>query len=479
MVAAQPRPGASRRCAARSRRPNRFARPATSKPPTCVSRRKWAAASSIFDVKEGDRVEPGDADPRGSTREIELAVERAPAQNRRGRSAVAAAAGRLATRGHRPGPGAGAGRASEVAAARAELGAAEADLQRFEALLDRNAGSRKQRDDAATQARRGARSACRRRRAACAAEQATARLRAGARPEEIDAARARVAAAAAPGRDRSRESLDDTDAAIARSRRRHREARRSRRGDRPRSPVVVITDLAHAWADVFVPEPVVPRIRLGQAATVFTDAGGSGIAGHRELHLAEGGVHPAQRADGGRALEAGLPRADRRRQHGRACSSRACRSKPSIALQAEAMTADGMALSFDQRAEALSARTRRPCDELSFEVARGEMFGLIGPDGAGKTTSIRLLCGLLHADAGTIRVLGRDPVARPPRDHRPGRLPVAALQPLRRPHHRREHRVLRRDPRRQRLPGPARSAARDDAADEVPRRGWRISCPAA
>jgi ABC-2 type transport system ATP-binding protein len=47
---------------------------------------------------------------------------------------------------------------------------------------------------------------------------------------------------------------------------------------------------------------------------------------------------------------------------------------------------------------------------LSFEVARGEMFGLIGPDGAGKTTSIRLLCGLLHADEGHVRVLEHDPV---------------------------------------------------------------------
>jgi len=50
---------------------------------------------------------------------------------------------------------------------------------------------------------------------------------------------------------------------------------------------------------------------------------------------------------------------------------------------------------------------------LTMEVRRGEMFGLIGPDGAGKTTAIRLLCGLLHADSGTVRVLGRDPV----RDH--------------------------------------------------------------
>src|SRR5947207_12078995 len=52
--------------------------------------------------------------------------------------------------------------------------------------------------------------------------------------------------------------------------------------------------------------------------------------------------------------------------------------------------------------------------ELSLSVAAGEMFGLIGPDGAGKTTTIRLVCGLLGADAGTIRVLGLDPR----RDHR-------------------------------------------------------------
>jgi ABC-2 type transport system ATP-binding protein len=47
---------------------------------------------------------------------------------------------------------------------------------------------------------------------------------------------------------------------------------------------------------------------------------------------------------------------------------------------------------------------------LSLEVRRGEMFGLIGPDGAGKTTAIRVMCGLLHADEGTLRVLGLDPV---------------------------------------------------------------------
>jgi drug efflux transport system ATP-binding protein len=48
---------------------------------------------------------------------------------------------------------------------------------------------------------------------------------------------------------------------------------------------------------------------------------------------------------------------------------------------------------------------------VSFDVRQGEMFGLIGPDGAGKTTTIRLLCGLLHADGGAVRMLGKDPVA--------------------------------------------------------------------
>ena len=52
--------------------------------------------------------------------------------------------------------------------------------------------------------------------------------------------------------------------------------------------------------------------------------------------------------------------------------------------------------------------------ELSLSVGTGEMFGLIGPDGAGKTTTIRMVCGLLRSDAGRITVLGHDPI----RDHR-------------------------------------------------------------
>lgn len=45
---------------------------------------------------------------------------------------------------------------------------------------------------------------------------------------------------------------------------------------------------------------------------------------------------------------------------------------------------------------------------LDLDVRRGEMFGLVGPDGAGKSTAIRLLCGLLKPDAGAATVLGWD-----------------------------------------------------------------------
>lgn len=51
---------------------------------------------------------------------------------------------------------------------------------------------------------------------------------------------------------------------------------------------------------------------------------------------------------------------------------------------------------------------------ITFAVRRGEMFGLIGPDGAGKTTLIRVMCGLLRPDEGEVRIAGQDPV----RDHR-------------------------------------------------------------
>lgn len=50
----------------------------------------------------------------------------------------------------------------------------------------------------------------------------------------------------------------------------------------------------------------------------------------------------------------------------------------------------------------------RAVSELSLEVGKGEIFGLVGPDGAGKTTTLRMLCGLMDPGVGSLEVAGVD-----------------------------------------------------------------------
>jgi polyether ionophore transport system ATP-binding protein len=51
----------------------------------------------------------------------------------------------------------------------------------------------------------------------------------------------------------------------------------------------------------------------------------------------------------------------------------------------------------------------RALDGLDLEVTQGEVHGFLGPNGAGKSTTLRVLLGLLRADAGTVRLFGADP----------------------------------------------------------------------
>jgi ABC-2 type transport system ATP-binding protein len=57
--------------------------------------------------------------------------------------------------------------------------------------------------------------------------------------------------------------------------------------------------------------------------------------------------------------------------------------------------------------------TQVAVDGLDLDVPTGSCFGLVGPNGSGKTTTLRMVCGLVRPDHGQIVVAGRDPVADP------------------------------------------------------------------
>lgn len=54
---------------------------------------------------------------------------------------------------------------------------------------------------------------------------------------------------------------------------------------------------------------------------------------------------------------------------------------------------------------------RTAVSDLAFKVPRGSVFGFLGPNGAGKTTTVRMMVGMLRPSAGSIRVLGLDPIS--------------------------------------------------------------------
>ena len=227
---------------------------------------------------EGDRVKSGDVLAKVDTRDTALQIQRARAER-----ATAVAQLRLLEAGSRiedirQADAQVDAAEAEAMAIEADLKAAQLDLERFEALLKANAIAQKERDDAQTRVdatRERLRSAGERARAA---RENVVRLKKGARPEEIEAARAQVAAAdaqiallekalddaqiLAPVSGVVTQKLVDAGEIVMRG-----------------TPIVVVTDLDNAWANLFVPEPMVPRVKLGQPAKVVTDAGGEGLSG--------------------------------------------------------------------------------------------------------------------------------------------------------------------------------------------------------
>jgi HlyD family secretion protein len=229
-------------------------------------------------VSEGDRVTAGDTIGRLDARDAELQIARAKAER-----LVTQAQLRLLEAGPRDedvrqAEAQAQAAAVDVSQTDAELAAAELELRRFEGLLAAEAGSVKQRDDARARvdiARERRRSVLER---VEVARRALTRAKSGARREEIDTARARIgvvdaqiaalektvadASFVSPVTGVVTQGLIDAGEIVARG-----------------TPILVVTDLDHAWANLFVPEPLVPTLRLGQPATIFTDAGGPGLAG--------------------------------------------------------------------------------------------------------------------------------------------------------------------------------------------------------
>ncbi|MGC8509126.1 MAG: ATP-binding cassette domain-containing protein [Thiomonas sp.] len=79
----------------------------------------------------------------------------------------------------------------------------------------------------------------------------------------------------------------------------------------------------------------------------------------------------------------------------------------------EAAPQPALSLSDVRRSFRAGKRIVVALDGITAEAARGAVTGLIGPDGAGKTTLMRLIAGLLRADAGRIEVLGIDVAHNP------------------------------------------------------------------
>jgi HlyD family secretion protein len=223
-------------------------------------------------VSEGDKVAAGATVARLDTSDVEIALRRAQAERDQAAAQLRLLSAGARVEDVRQASAQAHSAEADVQAAESELASASADLQRFEALLASQAGSRKQRDDAATRRDVAAARLSAARERTRAAGEGVARLKAGSRPEEIAGARARVAAA-----DAQIEALHkaERDAVLASPVAGVVTAKLVDAGEivAPRTPIVVVTDLARPWANVYVDEPAVPRLRLGQAITLVTDAG--------------------------------------------------------------------------------------------------------------------------------------------------------------------------------------------------------------
>lgn len=223
-------------------------------------------------VAEGDRVTAGQTLIQLSSTDSTLALARLKADREQADAQLRLLRAGSRTEDITQAEAQAAAAASDRAAVATELAAAKVDAERFEQLVQKRAGSEKQRDDAMVRrvlAESRLKAADDR---VAAARAQVARLNAGARSQELDAARARLAAVDAQIATVNSDVAETTitaasDGVIS--------SRLVEPGElvTPRVPLLVIVDLDRAWATAYVEEPRVAAVKIGQTATVITDAG--------------------------------------------------------------------------------------------------------------------------------------------------------------------------------------------------------------
>ena len=169
--------------------------------------------------------------------------------------------------------------------------------------------------------------------------------------------------------------------------------------------VVTIGDIDHPWLRGYVNETDLAKVKVGSKAKVTTDSyKGRVFEGRVTFISAEAGIHAQADPDRAGARETGVSHQDRTGQLTARVEIQHAgrRGNPAgIVMQPIIETHD-----LTRRFGTLTA-----VDHLNLSVAKGEIFGLVGPDGAGKTTTLRMLCGLMDPTEGSATVAGHD-VAR-------------------------------------------------------------------
>ena len=239
----------------------------------------------------------------------------------------------------------------------------------------------------------------------------------------------------------------------------------------PGMPIVTLADLNHVWLRAYINEPDIGKVRLGEDVTVTTDTyPGKAYKGRVSFIASESEFTPktvdthAERVSLVYRIQIDIDNPTHELVPG----------MPADATDPRPSSRRVMAEAGQIAVERLTKRfgATVAVDALGFVIESGEIFGLVGPDGAGKTTVMRHAGRRHAARRGSIIIDGIDVRRRSRRSETPSQLHAAALRPLRGPDGRREHPLLRRPVR-----GAAQAArpARRSAAGRLQHGGSSVS----